>query len=60
MIGRLLRLFAIVILLGVLLRYVLGRRQKQTLGYWVNCLALILLVVTLLMWLLYVFKSVSW
>ncbi|MCO6525299.1 MULTISPECIES: hypothetical protein [Snodgrassella] len=60
MLGRLLRLFIVIMLLGVVLRYVLGKQQQQTFGYWINCLALILLLVTLLMWLLYALKTVFW
>lgn len=58
MIGRLLRLFLFVMLLGVLLKYLLGRRQKQVLGYWVNCLALVLIVISSLILLIFVLKSV--
>ncbi|WP_239323541.1 protein MIGRI [Snodgrassella gandavensis] len=60
MLGRLLRLFVVVLLLGVLLKYVLGKQQKQKLGYWVNCLALILLLITSLMWLLYALEADFW
>ncbi|WP_425314102.1 protein MIGRI [Snodgrassella alvi] len=45
-------------LLGVLLKYLLGRQQKQTLGYWVNCLALVLIVISSLILLIFVFKSI--
>uniref|UniRef100_UPI003F880970 protein MIGRI n=1 Tax=Snodgrassella alvi TaxID=1196083 RepID=UPI003F880970 len=58
MIGRLLRLFLFVMLLGVLLKYLLGRQQKQTLGYCVNCLALVLIVISSLILLIFVFKSI--
>lgn len=58
MIGRLLRLFLFVMLLGVLLKYLLGRQQKQVLGYWVNCLAVVLIVISSLILLIFVLKSV--
>ncbi|PIT54038.1 protein MIGRI [Snodgrassella alvi] len=60
MLGRLLRLFVVVILLGVLLKYVLGKQQKRKFGYWVHCLALILLLITSLIWLLYALQSDFW
>ncbi|WP_445081773.1 protein MIGRI [Snodgrassella alvi] len=57
MIGRLLRLLIIGLFLVVIYRCVLRKRNRETISYWVNCLALILLSMAALICLLYVLKG---
>uniref|UniRef100_UPI003F8D3851 protein MIGRI n=1 Tax=Snodgrassella alvi TaxID=1196083 RepID=UPI003F8D3851 len=57
MIGRLLRLLIIVLFLVVIYRCVLRKRNRESINYWVNSLAMILLSMAALICLLYVLKG---
>lgn len=55
MIGRLWRLLLIFLLVGWLLNFLLGKRQKQVINSWFNRLAIILILFALAVIIVYSF-----
>lgn len=55
MIGRLWRLLLIFLLIGWLLNFLLGKRQKQVINSWFNRLAIILILFALAVIIVYSF-----